>query len=109
MELSREQRKHPRYNSEFDMRIYTSIKRGAYSVKVTDIARGGAFIKTKFLPNVGEIISYELFDSSYRPVKMGNARVCRVKGNATRDEQGFAIMFDTELNDELLNKFTTIQ
>jgi len=98
-----ERRKHERKKAEFDMRIYSSIKTGAYTVKVTDVSHAGAFIKSKYLPKEGEIISFELMDSTYRPVFMGNARVCRIKGDVVDSEKGFGVAFYKVLDEKTLN------
>ncbi len=104
MELER--RQHERKKTEFDMRIYSSIKTGAYTVKVTDVSHAGAFIKSKHLPKEGEIISFELMDDTYRPVFMGNARVCRIKADVTDNEKGFGVAFYKVLDEKLLSEIT---
>ncbi len=104
MELERRQQE--RTKTEFDMRIYSSIKTGAYTVKVTDVSTGGAFIKSKHLPQIGEIISFELMDETYRPVFMGNARVCRLKADVTDGEKGFGVAFYNVLDEKLLKNIT---
>lgn len=108
MELER--RNYSRTKTEFDMRIYSSIKSGAYSVRVTDLSKGGAFIRSKFMPNIGETISYELFDEFYKPIHIGNAKVCRLDVDAPKSEMGFGVMFYEQLSPELLKKLDlTIQ
>lgn len=104
MELERRQQE--RRKTEFDMRIYSSIKKGSYTVKVTDVSAGGAFIKSKHLPEVGEIISFELMDETFKPVFMGNARVCRIKGDVTDNEKGFGVAFYNVLDERLLTTIT---
>ncbi len=102
MELER--RKHDRVQKEFDMRIYSSIKSGAYTVKVTDVSASGAFIKSKYLPREGEVISFELMDETFRPIFMGNAKVCRIKTNVSDQEKGFGVAFYNILDEKLLNQ-----
>lgn len=102
--MNLERRQHERIKAEFDMRIYSSIKTGAYTVKVTDVSQAGAFIKSKHLLKEGEIISFELIDDTYRPVFMGNARVCRIKSDVTDNEKGFGVAFYNILDEKLLKK-----
>ena len=101
--MNKEMRQHSRSNVDFDMRVYTSVKKGSYSVKVANISHGGAFVKSKHLPKCGETISFELFDETFKPFHMGNAKVCRVDENASRDDRGFGLMFYELINNSLID------
>lgn len=100
--MTDEKRSHERRPCSFSMRIYSSLKSGAYSVDVTDISEAGAFIKTSHLPQNGETISFELIDQSFKPVYMGSAVVRRLKNKVSKPEAGFGIQFDRELEPTLL-------
>lgn len=102
MELER--RQEPRIKTEFDMRIYSSIKKGAYSVKITDLSKGGAFIRSKHLPNLGETISYELFDDTFKSIHFGSARVSRILSDVSTSEQGFSVVFFEKLTSQIANQ-----
>lgn len=104
-----ERREYQRVNVGLGMRVYTSIKAGAYSVKVTDISTGGAFIETKHLPNLSEIISFELVDESLRPIHFGNATVMRLKNGINHAVSGFGVKFSTDLDDSLLKSLRLTQ
>ena len=97
-------RKHDRKNCQLTMRIYTSLKPGAYSVDVTDIAVGGAFIKSRHLPIEGETISFEFIDSTTRPVYLGNASVVRLQHETKSTPSGFGIQFDKPVDKRLLDQ-----
>ena len=97
-----EKRQEERQIAEFDMRIYTSVKKGAYSVRVSDISSGGAFVRTRYMPSIGETITYELFDETLRPIHSGNAKVCRITEDVPRDEKGFGILFYEKLDDSTM-------
>lgn len=102
--LGSDRRKFERSSCRVDMRIYTSIKKGSYSVKVSDISRNGAFIESKHLPLNGEMISFELIDSdSFVPFYMGNAKVCRVNADKSNEEHGYGVMFEKLLDEPLLD------
>ncbi|MCK5882556.1 MAG: PilZ domain-containing protein [Bacteriovoracaceae bacterium] len=96
-------RSHVRRPCSFSMRIYSSLKGGAYSVAVTDISEAGAFIKTSHLPQHGETISFELIDQGFKPVYMGSAVVRRLKNKVSRPEAGFGIQFDRKIDSGLLD------
>ena len=101
--MTDEKRSHERRPCSFSMRIYSSLKSGAYSVDVSDISEGGAFIKSTHLPENGETISFELIDDSFRSVYMGSAKVSRLKQKVSKPETGFGIQFEKELDHSLLN------
>ncbi len=101
-----ENREFERQSGDFDMRIYTSVKKGAYSVKASDIGVGGAFIKSTHMPKIGEIISFEFYNSMYKPIHMGNAKVCRIKSNTVKREKGFAIMFYEKISSSLIEEIS---
>ncbi len=102
-----EKRAHERRPCSFSMRIYSSLKSGAYSVDVTDISEGGAFIKSSHLPKNGEVISFELLDDTFRPVYMGNAKVMRLKDKVSRPETGFGIQFDRNIGSTVLQNIVS--
>ncbi len=101
--MSEEKRKHPRIQATGVMRVYTSLTNCKYTVQLKDISRGGAFIRTKHLPTIGEIITYIIVDdASFKELFIGNAIVKWVKDrNCNEDEIGFGIEMDKELEDEV--------
>lgn len=101
--MSQDKRKHPRIQKTGIMRIYSSLSTCKYTVEVRDISRGGAFIRTKHLPKIGEIITYIIVDDqSYKELFIGNAEVKWIKDkNCNEDEIGFGIELDKELEEEV--------
>lgn len=101
--MSKEKRKHPRIQKMGIMRLYTSLSTCKYTVNLRDISRGGAFIKTKHIPKMGEIVTYIIVDeNSYKELFIGNAVVKWIKDkNCTEDEMGFGIELEKELEDEV--------
>lgn len=97
-----ERRRYPRKKVNLELRIYTSIKRGSYTTKLADISKGGAFIKTPFLPTIGEVISYEILDPFFKILSTGNATVVWTKTQGPIKEHGFGVLFEEELVDNFL-------
>ncbi|MBF0205657.1 MAG: PilZ domain-containing protein [Oligoflexia bacterium] len=96
-------RKYQRKKISCEFRLYTSIKRGAYSSKASDISKGGAFIKSQFLPKSGEVITYEILDSMFKVVTTGNAKVVWTKDRGPTKEHGFGVSFEEEIDDQTLS------
>lgn len=94
-------RKHKRFSSKGFLKIYTSITRGAYTVGLKDISKGGAFIKTEHMPEVGETITYVVVDEWGRERYVGNAKVKWCKRIGLSDNKGFGIEFEKKLVDEI--------
>lgn len=103
MFTSQEKRRFQRVAKSVDLRVYTQLVSGSYSLSTQNISQGGAFLKTSFLPKVGEIITYEILDREYRIVTTGNARVVRLRTDGPLDERGFAIHFNRELPTEIFS------
>ncbi len=99
----KEKRKFPRKDTNAEMRIFTSLVAGPYTAKLRNISKGGAFIITPYIPQEGEVISYEFIDENLKRIDMGNARVCRVKDRGLRNYKGFGVEFLNPLNDELID------
>ncbi len=97
-------RKHERKSCQLKMRLYTSLRPGAYSAQVTDIAVGGAFIQSRHLPIEGETISFEFIDDTERPVYMGNAFVVRLQHESKSVPAGFGIQFEKPVERHLLEQ-----
>lgn len=97
-------RRYPRKALSCDIRVYTSVKAGSYSCKLGNISRGGAFLKTPYLPNNGEIITYELIDSGLKVIAVGNAKVVWIKSSGVLSEHGLGISFEEELDESIINK-----
>ena len=102
-----DKRKFKRINKEFDLRVYTSLTSGAYSVKVKDIGRGGAFIQSKHLPEIGETITFEFLDNFLKSIYMDNAKVLRTEVVSSEEERGFAVIFYKPLKDDFLEKIVS--
>ncbi|MBF0298702.1 MAG: PilZ domain-containing protein [Oligoflexia bacterium] len=98
-----ERRKHPRKTVNLESRIYSSIKRGSYSCKVSDIGIGGAFIRSPFMPTIGETITFELLTKYYKPIVSGNAKVVWLKDQGPISEHGFGVNFDVPFEVESLD------
>ena len=80
-----ERRRYARKSVTLESRVYTSVKRGAYSCKVSDIGVGGAFIRSPFMPNIGETITYELLSEYYQLILSCNAKVVWLKDNGINE------------------------
>ncbi|MBF0314538.1 MAG: PilZ domain-containing protein [Oligoflexia bacterium] len=100
-------RKHPRKKVHCEFRVYTSIKSGAYTTKVADISKGGAFIQTPFLPKQGEVISFEIINHYLQTLESGNASVVWTKSTGPIKEHGFGISFHEEIADALLDSLSS--
>lgn len=99
-----ENREFQRVSTNMRMQVYTSLCAAAYTVSIDDISPKGAFVKTEHLPEVGEVISFNVCDRYYRYLLSGSAKVLRViQGNAGQ-ESGFAIEFDKKILDESFKK-----
>ncbi len=104
--MNEEKRRHPRIPTTGIMKVYTSLTNCKYTVQLKDISRGGAFIRTKHLPKIGEIITYIIVDdASFRELFIGNAIVKWIKdGKCNEDEIGFGIELDKELEEEVFKQ-----
>ena len=98
-ELKRES---PRRAINTIFRIYSNIAPCKYTVQLKNISKKGAFIQSRFLPNVNEIITYCIVDNTNNEQFMGNARVVWCKSDCSSVEKGFGIELETELDDNLI-------
>lgn len=96
----------PRQNTRKEtntvFKIYSNIVRGKYTVKLKNISKKGAFIQTKYYPEVDEIISFSIVDKNDKEKFMGNARVVWCKKDGLEQDRGFGIELDEELQDDIL-------
>lgn len=98
----KEKRKHERIKSTGVMKVYTSISAAKYTVNIGDISKGGAFIRTKHLPKIGEIITYIIVDDkTFKELFIGNAEVAWIKEKGDEKNVGFGIELEKELTDEI--------
>jgi hypothetical protein len=100
--MNDEKRKHPRLESEGLFRIYTNLTNCAYTVGLRDISKEGAFIKTKHLPEIDDIITYVVLDDDGKERIVGNAKVVRVSNTGADKDIGFAIKLESQLVDTIL-------
>ena len=107
--MSKEQRKHQRNPTSGELRIQTSLSRIAYTVSLKDVSKGGAFIHTTHLPNHGEIITFAILDSYGLRMITGHGRIVRVIDKALDSAIGFAIQFDKELDQAMLDYLCALQ
>jgi superfamily I DNA and RNA helicase len=80
------------------LRIYSSLKPGAYTVRPTEINEEGAFIQTEHLPEDNEIITFEILDENQKSLYMDDAVVNFIKKDTSRKNRGFYISFRNQLN-----------
>lgn len=92
--------------NRMDMRVYTHLKGGCYSVNIKDIGKGGAFLETPFIPKIKEVITYEILDSKLKLLYIGNGVVSRIKTTGPKDYYGFSITFSENLPDSILKMVT---
>jgi len=100
----REKRRYERESSNGLFRIYTSVTRGAYSVHLKDISKGGAFVRTKHQPEVNETITYVVLDDYDKDRFVGNARVAWRKERGPEADRGFGIELEKELTEEIVRE-----
>ena len=100
----REKRRHERKPSNRLFRIYTSITRGAYTVHLKDISKGGPFIRTEHRPKVNETITFVVLDEYNKDRFVGNARVVWCKETGPEAGRGFGIELEKELMEEILEE-----
>lgn len=106
MNDSEDKRRHPRVQSEGIFKVYTSLTACKYTVKLADISKGGAFIRTSHIPNIGEIVTYAIIDEKTLQERfIGNAVVKWVKERGCAEEEmGFGIELEKELEDEVIKE-----
>lgn len=101
--MLKERREHKRHQiKDLSIRIYSNLTKGCYTVRVKDIGVGGAYIQSPHLLKEGEVISFELLNSYFRPIYMGNAVVSRITREVPQHEKGFGIMFMKNLSQETI-------
>jgi PilZ domain-containing protein len=106
--MTEERRKHPRNPSNGKLTIQTSLARAAYSVPLQDISKGGAFIATSNLPAKKEQIRFEILDTYGLIMIAGSAQVVRVVEAPIESGTGFAIQFDNELDQAMLDYLSAV-
>ncbi|MCK5882945.1 MAG: PilZ domain-containing protein [Bacteriovoracaceae bacterium] len=101
-----DKRRHPRIQSEGLLKVYTSLTACKYTVKLADISKGGAFVRTIHIPEMGEIVTYAIVDeSTQRERFIGNAVVKWIKDRGCSEEDmGFGIELEKELEDEVIRE-----
>lgn len=102
--METDQRSYPRLETEMIMQVYTSICSAAYTVEIDNINPNGAFVKTKHFPELGETISFNVCDSYYRYLYSGSAKVKRLVPGTNGQESGFAIEFNSRIEDTTYSK-----
>lgn len=96
-----ENRQHERFSSKSFLRVYTNLSSAAYTVDIKDIGAKGAFVKSKFLPQVGEIVTFAIVDKYFKEVMRDSARVVWINDNGIESEIGFGIEFYSKLSKDL--------
>lgn len=94
MMRTRESRVYPRQNVVKYFKVYTSVTCAAYTVSVENISKNGAFLRSKALPEIGEIITFTALDSMMKPIYEGNAKVVRLDQRYGKEYWGFGVEFD---------------
>ncbi len=102
-----EQRRHPRQTASGTLQITTSQSASTHSLPVKDVSKGGAFIFSSTLPLTGETISFELSDEHGQVLTTGSGQVVRVIDVNCEAFDGFAIEFDRELEQAMLDSLCT--
>lgn len=101
-----EKRRHERRASGGLFRLYSSVTRGAYTVELKDISKGGAFIRSRHRPQLNETITFVVLDDNNRDRFVGNARVVWLKETGAELERGFGIQLERHLAEEMLAELT---
>jgi len=107
--MLKEQRKHQRNPASGDVKIQTSLSGRAYTVSLRDISKGGAFLYSTHLPEQGESISFEILDEYGLRMIAGHGRIVRVTSRTLDSVIGFAIQFDKELDQAMLDYLWALQ
>lgn len=98
-----EKREFIRQTSHSRLQIYTGVCLAAYTVDVKDISPKGAFLATQYLPDLNEVINFNIMDQYYSLIYSGNATVVRVEKDATDTKcSGFAVEFFKSVPEEKL-------
>ena len=79
------------------MQIYTSLSAAAYTVNIENLSPQGAFLKTQFVPDIGETISFNLCSPMYEYLHSGSGKVMRVQKEGNQENWGFAVEFDKKI------------
>ncbi len=101
--MSEEKRKHPRKAACGELQISTEKSDSRHNVFVKDVSKGGAFVFSLNVPAVGEKIGYELLDAYGLVLTAGTGRVIRAIDVNSEALSGFAIQFDQELDQAMLD------
>ncbi len=101
--MSEEKRKHSRKAACGDLQITTEKSGSKHKVFVKDVSKGGAFVFSLNVPAVGDKISYELLDEHGLMLTVGTGRVIRAIDVNSEALSGFAIQFDQELDQTMLD------
>ncbi len=107
--MSEDKRKHARSSTSGKIRIRTSLSRIAYSVALRNVSKSGAFIHTLRLPAKGEAMAFEILDDYGLRMVAGHGRVVRIIDKAIKSAIGFAIQFDNELDQAMLDYLWALQ
>jgi hypothetical protein len=67
-----------------------------YTTKVISINDEKAFLQAKILPNRGETVSYDAYDSNFLSIFSGPGEISRVVDDHDKKNRGFEIKIDKE-------------
>ena len=97
--MAKEQRGHERKYSTAYLLVRTSVSSAAYTVSLQNVSLGGAFVRTKYFPQKGEAITFDVLDKYGLKVMGGHGEVVRIVDVAHDHElgMGFAVQFTEEL------------
>ena len=103
------QRRYQRSPAKGLCRIYSSVVPGAMTAKIEDISKGGAFLETKWTPQVNETITCRVLDQKGMEILSTNARVAWTNDRAYQGKVGFGVEFVRTLTDEQEAKVKSMQ
>jgi hypothetical protein len=98
MENYENHRQYERKKVNLHFKVYTSVVNAGYTVEVSDISKKGAFIRHRFIPQVGETINFEIMDDNFRLIETGTAKVKWANTKTARDSWGYGVEFERELD-----------
>jgi hypothetical protein len=93
-------RRYPRIPVAATFKLYTNITRAKYTAQVTNMSRKGAFIQSKHLPEIGDVISYCVIGENGEEYFAGNATVVWLKCEGT---PGYGIEVDQEFHEDFID------
>jgi hypothetical protein len=102
-------RKFPRSQVQGLFRVYSSICAGSQMVGVHDISKGGAYLGSRWVPIINEIVTCKALNEVGQEIFTVNGRVAWANDKDYAGKLGFGIEFMRSLTEEEERIFTSIR